>query len=773
MPTGNTSLLGLALPVQGELDGTWGDVVNDSITSLVDSAIAGTTTLGTDADVTLTTTALASNQARQAILLWTASNGATTRNITAPAQSKPYIVINAGTGSIVLRGAGPTTGVTIVSGEKCLAAWNGSDFVKIATSNTSVGDVVGPASATDGNLAAFDGTTGKLIKQAATVTVAQGGTSLSTLTANNVILGNGASAPLFVAPGTNGNVLTSNGTTWVSTVPPTGVGLGGTTATGNVTLTSSSAAALTITPANPGLYVTLPNATTCIKADNLFSIYNAGEYDYGVKNSAGTKLGWVRARTGAMIGLSDNSTAAGIWVYYGLQKTAVTASYRTASATASTSLYLDKVVIDSSRTCFLYGSSSNCYAIVYDESTYTWGSPTLVRASGAFTAVLSATNQILVVSATTTAMEAVTLTISGTSVTVENGTKATATLAGSIADMGMLIAVGSSFVVSYGRSSNVSGIRAITISGTTPTIGAESALSAADDVAGRLYASGSIVRTVSNTGALLYAKPYTVSGTTLTAGTEATTATTSVTAPRTFLNGNGNIVAIYTNTTVTAAIIKLTGTTEAISAVSVISTGALPETDFAIVSSSKTFIASYSGGAFYANILTDTSGTASVGTQVTNSNTAYASPGNITDFWVNANSGSTVRIAYNSPSVYAQITFDCSGASATISSGIMKFLSVSTMAVSLPKNNFGDRQPMTLLSGSSSYTISFTVGDVFDVLMTPNSIIQILPASLSQTFLSSIYGFPGETDSESWFLGGSSTAANAGLYQINKVEVAE
>jgi len=143
MTTGNTTLLGLALPVEGELDGTWGDVVNDSITSLVDSAVAGTTTLSADSDVTLTTTVLAANQARQAVLLWTASNGATTRNITAPAQSKPYIVINAGTGSVVLRGAGPTAGVTIVSGEKCLAAWNGSDFVKIATSTadgvTSVG----------------------------------------------------------------------------------------------------------------------------------------------------------------------------------------------------------------------------------------------------------------------------------------------------------------------------------------------------------------------------------------------------------------------------------------------------------------------------------------------------------------------------------------------------------------------------------------------------------------------------------------------------------
>lgn len=49
-----------------------------------------------------------------------------------------------------------------------------------------------------------------------TIDVAHGGTSLTTLTANNVILGNGTSAPTFVAPGTTGNVLTSNGTTWIS-----------------------------------------------------------------------------------------------------------------------------------------------------------------------------------------------------------------------------------------------------------------------------------------------------------------------------------------------------------------------------------------------------------------------------------------------------------------------------------------------------------------------------------------------------------------------------
>ncbi len=49
-----------------------------------------------------------------------------------------------------------------------------------------------------------------------TLPIANGGTSLATLTANNVILGNGTSSPLFVAPSTSGNVLTSNGTTWTS-----------------------------------------------------------------------------------------------------------------------------------------------------------------------------------------------------------------------------------------------------------------------------------------------------------------------------------------------------------------------------------------------------------------------------------------------------------------------------------------------------------------------------------------------------------------------------
>ena len=48
------------------------------------------------------------------------------------------------------------------------------------------------------------------------ITPAQGGTGLTSITANSVMIGNATGSVLLVAPGTLGNVLTSNGTTWTS-----------------------------------------------------------------------------------------------------------------------------------------------------------------------------------------------------------------------------------------------------------------------------------------------------------------------------------------------------------------------------------------------------------------------------------------------------------------------------------------------------------------------------------------------------------------------------
>jgi hypothetical protein len=68
--------------------------------------------------------------------------------------------------------------------------------------------------------------------------VSKGGTGAATLATNNVLLGNGTSAPLTVAPGTTGNILTSNGTTWQSTAPA--VTLAGSQTLTNKTISADS-----------------------------------------------------------------------------------------------------------------------------------------------------------------------------------------------------------------------------------------------------------------------------------------------------------------------------------------------------------------------------------------------------------------------------------------------------------------------------------------------------------------------------------------------------
>ena len=197
MATAYTSLLGLALPVTGDLSGTWGTTVNDEITALLDSAIAGTTSITADADITLSDTDGAGNEARQAVILWNPAAGTTTRNITAPARSKAYIVINAsgGTQSIVLRGAGPTTGVTIVKGEFAVCAWNGSDFVKVANQNGI------------GNFTTLNATTVDTTNLEVTNIKAKDGTASATIADSTGVM------TITTLASTTGNITTVNATT--------------------------------------------------------------------------------------------------------------------------------------------------------------------------------------------------------------------------------------------------------------------------------------------------------------------------------------------------------------------------------------------------------------------------------------------------------------------------------------------------------------------------------------------------------------------------------
>lgn len=66
----------------------------------------------------------------------------------------------------------------------------------------------------------FTGTvTASTINLGTALGVQYGGTGASSLNSNSVLLGNGTNTVQSVAPSTTGNVLTSNGTTWVSSPP--------------------------------------------------------------------------------------------------------------------------------------------------------------------------------------------------------------------------------------------------------------------------------------------------------------------------------------------------------------------------------------------------------------------------------------------------------------------------------------------------------------------------------------------------------------------------
>ena len=143
--TNFTTSLKLALPTTGDLTGTWGQTVNDSITTLLDTAVAGNITkdmaaLGTD--WTLTSNNGATDEARYAILIPYGTTGAT-RSIFAPKVSKSYIVVNKTNASVIIRGGptSPTTGVTVATGATVVVAWDSNlatpDFVAITPASVS------------------------------------------------------------------------------------------------------------------------------------------------------------------------------------------------------------------------------------------------------------------------------------------------------------------------------------------------------------------------------------------------------------------------------------------------------------------------------------------------------------------------------------------------------------------------------------------------------------------------------------------------------------
>ncbi len=531
------------------------------------------------------------------------------------------------------------------------------------------------------------------------------------------------------------------------------LGLGGMVITGSVDLNVTSGGAISVTPATPGLYITLPDATTLPQGAVVFHAFNAGVYDIGVKNKAGVVLGWIRPGTSSVIGLASNATLAGVWTTSNLHKLGITAQLNVPAVLPLQNglAALKRVTLDVNRTLFVFGA---LYAVVYDSSTQQWGSPVAIRsvAINSSSAILISADKVLVLSMSGSQLEAIVLSISGTSITPNTPVPGTTAGVTGLSDM---IAVGGAFAYgSYNLPSAATYINAITVTGTTPAFGPERTFSANRGCLPCLFVSGSILRAValdggSNVG-LMTCTPYSVSGNSLSAGTPATGGNSlnlvyADQGLRCFQNDNGNIISLGVAGTLQVSLFKLTGTVEA---VSYSSTG-IPVSgaylfDYVRVSGTKTALVGVNGGAVSWNIHVDTNGTGSAGIA---DGITFSFGGEVHAVGATGNSArfALTKLTYNgAPIPPTQLQLDCSSTSA------VKGYCQSRWNVNMPDSYVGGKLPrhFTLLSaGANQYCIG---GDKsFDSILSSAG-IQISP-SLGENPVGGIYG---AAANESWIVCG-------------------
>jgi hypothetical protein len=220
-----TPILKLALPVTGELSGTWGSVVNDNITSMVEQAVAGLSTINTwtsDAH-TLTTADGTSSEARCAMLV--AQNGAGLTGagtIICPPASKLYVLKNATSHLITLKASGTiNAGSFVVGFTYTISSVGTTDFTLIGASAntigvsfTATGAGTGTGTATDAGVAVPAGDTAFLFCNGTSVNacvtnIVNGHISGNLTVDGNTTLGNATSDTITATARFNTDLLPS------------------------------------------------------------------------------------------------------------------------------------------------------------------------------------------------------------------------------------------------------------------------------------------------------------------------------------------------------------------------------------------------------------------------------------------------------------------------------------------------------------------------------------------------------------------------------------
>ena len=150
MTTYSTSLK-ITLPGDGQDSGTWGQVTNNNLGTLLEQAITGYVAIDmADANVTLTTLNGTFDQARNAVIELYGTNN-DIRDVIPPVVEKTYTIVNNTTGGYAIRVIGSTgTGVTIPNGSTRTVYCTGTNFI-LANYNTVVAAGTGINTATSGD----------------------------------------------------------------------------------------------------------------------------------------------------------------------------------------------------------------------------------------------------------------------------------------------------------------------------------------------------------------------------------------------------------------------------------------------------------------------------------------------------------------------------------------------------------------------------------------------------------------------------------------------
>lgn len=177
----------------------------------------------------------------------------------------------------------------------------------ISIASTNPGGTVTGVTAT--SPLASSGGTAPNISLSGAVGVSNGGTGATTLAANNVILGNGTSAVQLVAPGANGNILTSNGTTWTSATPTPQTW----TTVKKITGQTISLSA-TLTDDNALQFAMETNKTYAIRISLAFSFITGG-YQYGITGpSSPTSVRWGTSNAYGLIASGGTNGQQIVWL---------------------------------------------------------------------------------------------------------------------------------------------------------------------------------------------------------------------------------------------------------------------------------------------------------------------------------------------------------------------------------------------------------------------------------------------------------------------------